>query len=326
MINSNALRSLIPPLGQIVCEAGRAILEVYGTKFEVDFKEDASPLTMADRRSHDIILARLTPLVCPSLFSDPVPVLSEEGRDIAYGERAKWRYFWMVDPLDGTKEFVKRNGEFTINIALIENNFPILGVVYVPVHDVMYCGFSKPIPGQLAGQWAAGFSYRFSPAGNLSPPGGSHSGPGSDSNKLDSFFEKGERLPLRSQGDPDPHVLRVAGSRSHSGEAFEAYLEEKRKEYPRVEVLYAGSALKFCVVAEGSADVYPRFGPTMEWDTAAGHAVAKGAGKAVKVHPSGEEPRYNNRELSYTNRELSYTNRELGYNKRDLRNRSFICR
>ncbi len=204
MRNSHALRSLIPPLGQIVCEAGRVILEVYETKFEVDFKEDASPLTMADRRSHDIILARLTPLVCPSLFSHPVPVLSEEGRDIAYSERAKWRYFWMVDPLDGTKEFVKRNGEFTINIALIEKNLPILGVVYVPIRDVMYCGMSYPTPCQppddgtgghhsdaghsdagysynhsYGGNSDAGFAYRSSSVRDLCPPGGPFSDIGS---------------------------------------------------------------------------------------------------------------------------------------------------
>jgi len=207
MRSSNALRSLIPPLGQIVCEAGRVILEVYETKFEVDFKEDTSPLTIADRRSHDIILARLTPLVCPPYFSDPVPVLSEEGRDIAYSERAKWRYFWMVDPLDGTKEFVKRNGEFTINIALIENNIPILGVVYVPIHDVMYCGLLNPSSCQSSDDGTGGESYRFSSACDLSHWGGSYSDTKSDSNKLDSFFEKGERLPLRPSGGPESSAV-----------------------------------------------------------------------------------------------------------------------
>lgn len=279
MKSKGSLQSLIEPLRQIACEAGRAILEVYETKFEVDYKEDSSPLTMADRRSHDIILEGLASLVCSPVFTEPIPVLSEEGRDIPYSERSKWKVFWMVDPLDGTKEFVKRNGEFTINIALIADNLPVLGVVYLPVPDVLYCGYADD-SGSLAHRYRSAC-------------------------KSDSFLQQGERLPLASESDPEPRLLRIAGSRSHSGAEFEAFVEEKRREYDRVEVLYAGSALKFCVVAEGKADVYPRFGPTMEWDTAAGHAVARGAGRIVVAHPSGAE---------------------FLYNKRELKNGPFICR
>jgi 3'(2'), 5'-bisphosphate nucleotidase len=275
-----ALRSLIPHLAQIVCEAGSAILEVYNTDFDVDLKEDASPLTLADRRSHNIILEKLKSLISPPLLSNPIHVLSEEGRDIPYRERVRWQYFWMVDPLDGTKEFVKRNGEFTINVALIERDRPLLGVVYIPVSDVMYCGYS--------GEYA----YRFASTRSLVV-------------QQLAAFERGERLPLRSAIPAEPGVIRVAGSRSHSGKAFDDYLEERKKEYREVRVLYSGSALKFCVVAEGSADVYPRFGPTMEWDTAAGHAVARGAGKNVILCGSDQE---------------------LRYNKKNLRNGPFICR
>lgn len=237
------LTELLPEVVQLAQRAGNAILSVYSEQFEVTHKTDQSPLTMADLRSHEIISQGLRALT-PDL-----PVLSEEASDISYEQRQQWTRYWLVDPLDGTKEFVSRNGEFTVNIALIDNHVPVLGVVHVPVTSTTYTG-------------ATGVgAYR----------------------RIDG--QAPEPLQVRS---PAGTPLRIVGSRSHRGDTLDKYLP-KLAPY---ELVAVGSSLKFCLVAEGSADFYPRFGPTSEWDTAAAQAVVEAAGGAV-VKTNGEQLRYN---------------------------------
>lgn len=222
--------------------AGDAILSVYSQQFEVISKADTSPLTQADLRAHRIIADGLQSLT-PEL-----PVLSEEGAHLPFEQRRLWQRYWLVDPLDGTREFVSRNGEFTVNIALIENHAPILGVVHVPVTATTYTGL------------AGGGAVRISSQG---------------------------REVLKTQA-PAAQPLRIVGSRSHRSSALDDYL-------PRLapyELLGVGSSLKFCLIAEGSADLYPRFGPTSEWDTAAAQAVVEAAGGAV-ITLDGAPLRYN---------------------------------
>jgi len=228
---------------KIVCDiarqAGAAIMQVYQRDdFDVELKGDNSPLTAADKASHQMIMAGLT-----QHFAD-IPVLSEEGAEIPYEQRKLWSRFWLVDPLDGTKEFIKRNGEFTVNIALIEDGQAVAGVVYVPVQDKMYCG------SQNDGCWT----------------------------------QQGDEPPVKVSVRTIPtQGLTVVMSRSHPSAELEAYL----KDLTVAEALPVGSSLKLCVVAEGKADLYPRLGPTMEWDTAAGHAVVVAAGGTVTTVDGG---------------------------------------
>jgi 3'(2'), 5'-bisphosphate nucleotidase len=236
----------------LICEiarkAGAAIMDIYGGDCTVETKSDNSPLTAADKASHEVIVAGLKAL------TPDIPILSEEGKNIPYEERKNWERFWLVDPLDGTKEFIKRNGEFTVNIALIEGHAPVLGVVYVPVQDKMYVG--------VVGQGA--------------------------------YVQKGDGKPepIRVR-KPDPEAgLTVVMSRSHPSPELEAYLEDIKV----AEALPVGSSLKLCVVAEGRADLYPRLGPTMEWDTGAGQAVVLAAGGTVKT-PDGKDLQYNKENL-----------------------------
>jgi len=233
-------------IAEIAVEAGKAILEIYQQDFEVVQKEDKSPLTQADLASHRIIcdaLARLTP---------DIPVLSEESADIDFDERADWLQYWLVDPLDGTREFINRNGEFTVNIALIRNHDPVLGVVHVPVSGVSYIG--------LVGE-------------------------GAKRHSLDGSTDHiGIRLPCA-----DPVV--VVGSRSHSNPVLLEFLGG----IGDFELVSMGSSLKFCLLAEGKADFYPRLGPTSEWDTAAAHAVVLAAGGSI-ITLDGKPLRYNTKE------------------------------
>ncbi len=239
---------------RIARAAGDVVLEVYGTEFSVDVKSDESPLTEADRRSNAVILdglARLTP---------SIPIISEETRALPYEERRDWERFWLVDPLDGTKEFVKRNGEFTVNIALVRDGRPVLGVVYQPVGDHLY--------------WAV--------------EGGG------------AWRSSGGGAPRRLEGGPhytEKDAVVVVASRSHLTDEVRAFVASLEARGKTVEFHSAGSSLKLCLVAEGVADVYPRLGPTMEWDTAAAHAVALEAGRKVVEHGSGEALRYNKENL-----------------------------
>ncbi len=219
-------------LGDLAREAGEAILEVYDTDFSVEKKEDRSPLTLADKRSHQIISRELR-----NRYPD-IPVLSEEGKEAPYSERKAWQRFWLVDPLDGTKEFIKRNGEFTVNIALIEGTAPVIGVIYLPVHRRLY------VADVREGCWE----------------------------KAD-----GQARSLRIEPSTERSGIRVVKSRSHPSPNLEAILNL----LPSHEVINRGSALKFCSVASGEADFYPRFGPTWEWDTAAGQAIVTAAGGVV---------------------------------------------
>lgn len=220
---------------QAALDAGKEILEVYQSDFEVIEKNDASPLTLADQKAHQVIVKYLE--------ETNIPILSEEGKNINFSERSKWDTFWLVDPLDGTKEFIKKNGEFTVNIALIKNGTPIMGVIYVPVNDVLYYGYEdKAIKIE---EFSLG-----------------------NSNELS--------LPLDIK---KPFTL--VGSRSHMSKETEDYFNEMKSVHGKVEIISVGSSLKLCMVAEGKANVYPRFAPTMEWDTAAGHAIVKASGHEV---------------------------------------------
>jgi len=237
---------MIRILRDLAVRAGRAILEVYETDFSVDYKEDDSPLTRADCRSHRIITEGLRE------HFPGIPVVSEEGgRTADWAERRSWSRFWLVDPLDGTKEFVKRNGEFTVNIALVEDGFPVFGVIHVPVPGDLYWG------GVREGAW-------------LERPAGA------------------EAVRLRVRRVEPGRPLVVVQSRSHPSPALESYLAGLNVERS----ISAGSALKLCLVAEGRGDLYPRLGPTMEWDTAAGQAIVEAAGGTVR-DLDGNRLRYN---------------------------------
>lgn len=242
---------------------GLEILEVYGTEFTVDVKEDKSPLTEADRRAHIKIMEFLD--------GTGIPVLSEEGKHLSFDERKVWKEFWLVDPLDGTKEFVKRNGEFTVNIALIRDGVPVSGIIYVPVKDEMYLGIEGKGAFKIAG---------------YSKVHDSHT-------DLEDLLSSGEKLPknvLKS-------TFTMVGSRSHMSDETMEYFEKMKGQYGDVEIVSMGSSLKLCLVAEGVADVYPRFAPTMEWDTGAGDAIARNAGCVVTEKDEVTPLRYNKENL-----------------------------
>ena len=253
-------------------EAGRAVLAVYDTDFSVDRKADDSPLTLADRRSHQILVERLR--------STGLPILSEEGRDTPFRERRQWKSFWLLDPLDGTKEFVKRNGEFTVNVALVEALRPIAGVVYAPVHDTLYYGSLDQGAFKLGAARAAWQSIR--------------DGSNDPESMAKDLLRRSERLPVAAGR---PKRFTIVGSRSHGGPELETIVRQKRAEHGDVDFISAGSSLKFCLVAEGRAHLYPRTGPTMEWDTAAGQAVAEAGGAEVVDFETGRPLRYNKEDL-----------------------------
>lgn len=237
------LTELIQPVISISRRAGQEILKIYDSQFEIEFKDDDSPLTAADRAAHELIVQSLNEL------TPDIPVWSEESATIPFSERTAWRKFWLVDPLDGTKEFIKRNGEFTVNIALIDEHEPVLGVVHVPVKNCEYCGY---IGGEAF-----------------------MSGPAIETNKISVESRAGS-------------PVRVVGSRSHRGASLEQYLENLGTHV----MVPMGSSLKLCLVAAGEADVYPRLGPTSEWDTAAAQAVVENAGGHV-VNLRGQRLLYN---------------------------------
>jgi 3'(2'), 5'-bisphosphate nucleotidase len=250
--------------------AAREILEVYAGRFEVDSKADRTPITEADRRAHRVI--------AEVFGGSSYPLLSEEGPEAPYAERRGWRRFWLVDPLDGTKEFVKRNGEFTVNIALIQRGRPVLGVVYAPVSGLLYfaaCG----VGARKAEGLGPGPAVEEALASARDLPRRPSTFPG--------------RIPSR----PRRAKLTIMASRSHSSPQWLRYLEQLRQVYAEVEVLTLGSALKSCLVAEGRADLYLRFGTTMEWDTAAAQAVLEAVGRRLRVFPARRTLRYNKESL-----------------------------
>lgn len=243
--------------------AGQEILKVYSRNFTVEYKVDNSPLTEADKAAHNTISGQL------SGFG--IPILSEEGRDIPYEERQNWNLFWLVDPLDGTKEFVNRNGEFTVNIALIEQDRPVAGIIYAPVTDSLYVGIEEYGAFRINGKKYLESNIR----------------------SLSELKAISELLPVEKAS----RIYTVLASRSHSNPETEAYLKKVAVSHPEVEFLERGSSLKFCSMAEGSADLYPRLGPTMEWDTAAGHAIAIQAGCNVNQFETGLPLMYNKQSL-----------------------------
>jgi 3'(2'), 5'-bisphosphate nucleotidase len=255
MTQSINISSLTEIAIKAAIKAGKEILDVYyNSDFDVEFKSDNSPLTIADKRAHRVITEILN--------ETGIPVLSEEGKTIPYDERKNWKLFWLVDPLDGTKEFIKRNDEFTVNIALIEGNSPIAGVVYVPVTKELYWG-------NINGSFRA------------------------VADEISETFTGIQQLPLALT----KMNFVVAGSKSHMNPETERYIESLDTKGKPVEMKSKGSSLKICMVAEGNADVYPRLAPTMEWDTAAGHAIVKFAGKKIVQYENNENLVYNKENL-----------------------------
>lgn len=244
--------SLIAALVDVTRQAGAAILEVYESEFEVHRKSDASPITEADLAAHDVIAAALASLT-PEL-----PLLSEESEPPPFDERRRWRRYWLVDPLDGTREFVDRNGQFTVNIALIEDGEPRLGVVGVPVQGRVYLGCVA--------------------------------------NGRAECHENATVRKIGGRPMARDRPVTVVASRSHRNERLERYLASLAVTFPGVERRAMGSSLKLCMLAEGGADLYPRLGPTSEWDIAAAHAVLAAAGGAVR-RLDGEPIVYNKREF-----------------------------
>lgn len=249
---------------------GDRIMEIYTdptSDFGIERKADNSPLTKADKAAHIQIVELLETL--------PIEILSEEGRSIPYAQRCEWERLWIVDPLDGTKEFIKRNGEFTVNIALVERGVPVLGVIYVPVSRELYFGASSI------------GAYKVCGVDSKTP--------------LSKIVEEGVKLPVRS--DREEYV--VVASRSHLSPDTEEFIENLRADHPLIEMTSKGSSLKICLVAEGAADIYPRYAPTCEWDTAAGDAILRAAG-GMMVRAEDLEP--------------------LEYNKENLLNPYFIAK
>jgi 3'(2'), 5'-bisphosphate nucleotidase len=257
MLNNQLIDAVIA----ISRNAGEAILEIYSSDFDYEIKEDLSPLTEADNISHKVICQMLKSLT-PNL-----PILSEEDSMIPYDIRSSWNTYWLIDPLDGTKEFIKRNGEFTVNIALIENNTPILGVIHVPVSNETYWG-----------------------------------------SKLDgSFYKKGINKNVKiNVTNKIENPLRIVSSRSHQSKLLELFL----KHIKPYEIIHKGSSLKFCLLASGKADIYPRFGPTSEWDIAAGEAILKFAG-GENLTMKGKPIEYNKKETILNPSFLAINNKNL---------------
>lgn len=251
-------------------EAGEKIMEIYNSDFSYELKSDQSPLTIADRRSNDVINKYL--------LKTDIPILSEENDHIEYDQRKDWDKCWIVDPLDGTKEFIKRNDEFTVNIALIQDGKPVLGVIYVPVKKKLYFADAKK---------KKAYSMIVDKEKGIS---------------IDKIHSNAILIQREAKANKE---IKVVGSRSHMNSKTEAYINLLKKEGKEIEVISKGSSLKFCLVAEGIADIYPRFAPTMEWDTAAAHAICNSCG------------------ISVTSKE---SNNELIYNKENLLNPEFICK
>lgn len=240
---------------QAALDGGKEILKIYDTDFSVEIKGDDSPLTQADKNANDVINVFLR--------ATNIPIISEENRQLDYSDRKDWSRCWIVDPLDGTKEFIKRNGEFTVNLALVENGDPVLGVIYVPVSKELF------------------FT---SEDGNTSKKITLTS----ETLSIEEILEKASVIKPSNVVPP----IKIVGSRSHLNADTEKFIAAIEKEN-KVEIVSKGSSLKFCLVAEGLAHIYPRYAPTMEWDTAAGHAICKAVGVNVIDQTTGKPMQYN---------------------------------
>jgi 3'(2'), 5'-bisphosphate nucleotidase len=245
---------------EAVLEAGSIIIEIYRKDFKIAFKEDESPLTIADQEAN----FRIEKILNNTL----IPIISEESRQLPYEQRKDWRYCWIVDPLDGTKEFIKKNDEFTVNIALVENGKPIMGVIFAPALNELYYGNILE---------AKGYKAKVNPGDTL------------------KIVRENALLITPHQ---DTKKYRVVGSRSHMNDDTLLFVDQlKEKSNKKIDIVSKGSSLKLCLVAEGSADAYPRFAPTMEWDIAAGHAICNAVGLKVLQQNSEEELKYNKENL-----------------------------
>jgi 3'(2'), 5'-bisphosphate nucleotidase len=244
--------------------AGKVIMDAYGDAHPVvKLKSDFSPLTIADQAAHKELITHLE--------RTNIPVISEEGIMYDYSVRSGWDLYWLVDPLDGTREFLKKNDEFTVNIALVKNNLPVIGVIYAPALGKLY--FSSQESG----------AYLLTTAIiNKEIP-----------DDLSCLFNISEKLPLHL----NKSGFTIIASRSHRNLQTRIYIHRLKKEHGKLAIISKGSSLKFCLVAEGNADIYPRFGATMEWDTAAGQAIAVHAGCSVLRYDTGEILTYNKKEL-----------------------------
>jgi 3'(2'), 5'-bisphosphate nucleotidase len=241
-------------------EAGEEIMKVYSNNIDVIFKEDESPLTLADKNANEIINKYLE--------KSKIPIISEENKILTYDERKNWDQCWIVDPLDGTKEFIKRNGEFTVNIALIKHSKPILGVIYVPASKTLYFTSEDCLK-----------SYKVLLKTNTI--------------FIDDIFNNAVEIFPTQQ---NKNILRIVGSRSHLNEATKSYILKIEKKN-KTKIVSKGSSLKFCLIAEGGAEIYPRFAPTMEWDTAAGQAICEAVGVKVIDITTNEPLKYNKQNL-----------------------------
>ena len=240
--------------------AGKEIMTVYTRNFEVEIKDDASPLTEADRAANTVIVKLLQ--------QTPFPIISEESRQLPYETRKNWETCWIVDPLDGTKEFIKKNDEFTVNIALVSNGIPVMGVILVPaLNELYYTIVSESKAYKVVVE-------------------------DSDTD-IDLLFAKAESIHPKIH----PTKTRVVGSRSHMNDETLHFIEQLKSNGKEIEIVSKGSSLKFCLIAEGAADYYPRFAPTMEWDTAAGQAICKAVNVTVKDITTGNEMQYNKEHL-----------------------------
>lgn len=269
MINDKVRMYLLPPLFNAAVRAGASIMQVYKSKnlddYDISLKNDHTPITLADRVAHRTIREYLGPT--------RIPILSEEGREMRYEERCNWELYWLVDPLDGTVEFIKGNNEFTVNIALMENNVCIGAVIYVPYYEKMYVAgrdSGSYVKERIAPDPAADYTY-------------------------EEIVRDWTRLPLAGEAHHDH--LRVALSRSHQTPETHAYVARLRERYPDLEVVEQGSSYKFCLLAEGRVDYYVRTTHTYEWDTAAGELILSEAGGATRALPEDRELRYNEEDL-----------------------------
>lgn len=321
------MKNLISIATRAAIMAGEAIIEVYTSptaNWEVERKADNSPLTLADRRSHAVI--------APALEATGIPVLSEEGAHLPFAERKDWTRLWVVDPLDGTKEFLKRNGEFTVNIALVEGGVPTMGVIFVPVSRVLYIGseqgaFKATVPTGIHDLDAITLEPIHAkapaqPAQAAAPAQAAQAAASAQAAQAAAPAQAAQAAaPAQAAQAAAPAPLcsatgcgeafTVVASRSHLSPETQEYIDALRQQHPDLTMVSAGSSLKLCLVAEGRADVYPRFAPTMEWDTAAGHAICRAAGCEVyRVEQPSAAP----------------TQSPLVYNKENLLNPWFIVK
>jgi 3'(2'), 5'-bisphosphate nucleotidase len=244
--------------------AGDKIMQIYSKEFEVEYKDDDSPLTIADKEANSIICTNLS-----SLYPN-IAILSEENTQIEYDDRKDWEYYWCIDPIDGTKEFIKRNGEFTVNIALIHKDTPVAGVVYAPAIDKMY-----------------------------------------SAKKGNGAYLNNQKLPINKSDN-----FYVVASKSHLSKETQELIDTLKSRYPQLEQKSMGSSLKLCMVADGSADIYPRVAPTKEWDTAAAHAIVLEAGKGVYIYDESISI------LDYLDNKSNI--KAVVYNKDNLLNPNFV--